>query len=245
MDAPTLKRGLFGYSRASVREALEEREVAMARASAQKREAQARATELSDELDRASRDASELEKARNDLRSELDLERNRVRMLEDEIAAAGIPAAPGGPPTSQELIDILDSAERTLVRLTDAARRSVDEELSETQGARDELRAEIERLTSWREGMRSLAEALRESVGEARAANATLVSRLSELAELAPPSATGEKDELPPTAESELVAEPLIRLEDAEDIDARESPSSRVDMEAAWSEQGPRAMGEG
>jgi DNA repair exonuclease SbcCD ATPase subunit len=243
MEAPALKPGLFGYSRTSVRAALEEREVAMARASAEKRDAQARAAELANELDRASRDASDLEKTRNDLRSELALERDRVKMLEDEIAAAAIPAAPGGPPTSQELIDILDSAERTLARLTEEARRNVDEELSETQGARDEVRAEIDRLTTWREGMTNLAQAVRESVGAARAANATLVARLSELAELTPPSATPEKDESAPTTES--ATEQLIRLEDVEEIDAQESASSRVEMSAAWSENGPWQSGEG
>lgn len=235
MDALSLKRGLFGYSRTSVRELVAEREVALARASAQVRDAEARATELATELDRASREASGLEETRNGLRSELAVERDRVRMLQEEIAAAAIPAAPGGPPTSQELIEILDSAERTLARLTDAARRNVDEELVETQGAREEMRAEIDRLTAWRDRMATLAEAVRESVREAQATTTALVGRLSQLAELAPPSAIAE-DELPVT---ESATEPLIHLEEIEVVDAEEAASSRVDASPAWRANGP------
>lgn len=242
MDAPTLRRGFFGYSRKSVRGLLSEREVALTRASVEARDSEARATELAAELDRASREASGLEETRNALRSELADERDRVRILEEAIAARALPTAPGGPPTSQELIEILDAAERSLTRLTDAARRNAEHELDETQGAREELHAEIERLTAWRERMIPLVEAVRKSIDEANATTAALVGGLSQLVELPSPSATAEEAESPAT---EPATEPLIQLEEIEESEPEVAASPRVDVGAAWSAEGSWRQSEG
>lgn len=196
MATPSLRRGLFGYSRKSVREVVADREVAAIRASKDLRDAEEEVARLRVDVEEARRDAIESEARNRDLASQLKDSAERFRAVERS----------SSPSTTEGLTDVLHAAERALARLTDAARRSAEEELGETERARDALRAEMEELAAWRDRVAPMSEAVRRSIDETRAATAALAARLSELAE----------SSAPPAAVPALEQEPVIRLEDAE-----------------------------
>jgi hypothetical protein len=79
MDAPSLRRGLFGYSRKSVRAVLTDRDVEVVRASREAREAEAKMAELSAELEQAARDGAEQKSRIRDLESKLEEAAERFR----------------------------------------------------------------------------------------------------------------------------------------------------------------------
>jgi hypothetical protein len=66
MDAPTLRRGLFGYRRKDVRAILTDRDVMIVRASKEAREAEAKVAEQAAELERTSREIVELNTRNHD-----------------------------------------------------------------------------------------------------------------------------------------------------------------------------------
>jgi chromosome segregation ATPase len=208
VTTPSLRRGLFGYSRKSVREVVADREFTAIRADKDARAAEEEIARLRSELESARREASELEARNRDLASQLKDSAERFRAVERS----------SSPSTTEGLTDVLHAAERALARLTDAARRSAEEELGETERARDALRTEIEQLAEWRGGVAPLAEAVRRAIDEASAATAALASRLSELAEVA----------APPDGEREPRRGPVITLEEADLEEAREGEGSVV-----------------
>ena len=208
MPTPTLKRGFFGYSRKSVREVVADRDVASIRASKDARDSDEKIVRLQAELEVARRDAVEFEARNRDLASQLKDSAERFRAVERS----------SSPSTTEGLTDVLHAAERALARLTDAARRSAEEELGETERARDELRAEIEQLGAWRDRMAPMTVAVRRSIEEARVATATLAGRLSELAEIA----------APPAAEPAPEDGSIIRLEEPDREADRTGPAGAL-----------------
>lgn len=193
MTAPTLRRGIFGYSRKSVREVVSDRDVELIRASKDARASEEKIAELSEAIERVRHEVADSEARNRDLASQLKDSAERFRAVERS----------SSPSTTEGLTDVLHAAERALARLTDAARRSAEEELGETERARDQLLAEIERLVAWRDRMAPLTDAMRGSIEESQAATAALAGRLSELAETS----------APPTAEPTSERGSVIRLE--------------------------------
>jgi chromosome segregation ATPase len=216
----------MGYSRKSVREVLTDRDVMVVRASREAREAEARVAELSAELERAGRDAAEQKSRIRDLEAKLEEATERFRAVERSES----------PSTTEGLTDVLHAAERALARLTEAARRNAEHELGETERVHEELRAEIDDLTTWRdrvvpliEGVRraiedaggqvtSIGDRLREVVIPAMSSLDALAGRLSELAEASasPPGAAAHEEAS------------VIRLEDADRAEREEAPNGET-----------------
>jgi chromosome segregation ATPase len=220
MDAPTLRRGLFGYRRKDVRAILTDRDVMIVRASKEAREAEAKVAEQAAELERTSREIVELNTRNHDLESRLRESAERFRAVERS----------GSPSTTEGLTDVLHAAERALARLTDAARRNAEQELGETERAHEELRSEIEQLATWRERVLPLTDAMLRSIDQAQAATATLASQLASLAETPAPPRTERQE---PSSDVIRLGEP----EDAAPADAREATAP-----SPWPRDGnPRA----
>jgi hypothetical protein len=167
-----------------------DREVAAIRAEKDARTSEEEVMRLRAELDGASREVVEMETRNRDLAAQLKDSAERFRAVERS----------GSPSTTEGLTDVLHAAERALARLTDAARKSAEEELGETERARAALQAEIEGLDAWRGRVTPMISSVRRSIDEARATSAALVACLAELAEIA----------APPVAERE----PIIVLEE-------------------------------
>jgi chromosome segregation ATPase len=196
MDAPSLRRGVFGYSRKSVQELIADKDVTIIRLSREARDADARMAELAAELERTRHEisaqaelAAELERTRRDISDkveqieaaeqttdELRRELEAIRAARDEQTAIA-----GSPSTAEEITEILDATDRALSRLVDGARRSAERELRETERARDELREEIDRLSEWRDRLIPLTEEVRRSLDDAQAQTSALAARLTEL----------------------------------------------------------------
>jgi predicted nucleic acid-binding Zn-ribbon protein len=181
MAAPTpiLRRGLFGYSKKSVRAVLAERDVLVVRGLRELKEAEARSVELAERLDGAQREIADLRGRNRDLDAQLRDTSERFRVIEQS----------SSPTTTEGMTEILQAAERALGRLTETARRNAEQELGQTERARDDLRSEIDRLAAWRDRVAPLAEVVRRSIEEATAVTAALASRLSELTAAAAPPA--------------------------------------------------------
>jgi hypothetical protein len=206
MDTPSLRRGLFGYRRKDVRALLTDRDVMIVRASKEAREAEGQVADLAAELERSSREIVELNTRNRDLESRLRESAERFRAVERS----------GSPSTTEGLTDVLHAAERALARLTDAARRNAEQELGETERAREELRIEIEHLAVWRERMLPLTDAVLRSIDQAQVATTALAGQLSELAETPAPPRTQRQD-----APSDVIH--LGEPEEVAPVEAREA----------------------
>ena len=137
MDA-RLRRGLFGYSRKSVRSVLNDRDVSITKASREANEADEEVAKLTGELDDNRQEIAELQARNRDLGSKLEDAAERVRAVERS----------GSTSTTEGLTDVLHAAERALAQLTDRARENVEQQLGETEKVRDTLRSEIDRLAA-------------------------------------------------------------------------------------------------
>jgi chromosome segregation ATPase len=194
------------------------------------KEAEGRIVELTDQVEQARRQIADLHSRNRDLDSQLKETAERFRVLDQS----------SSPSTSEGLTEVLQAAERALGRLTETARRNAEQELGQTERARDDLREEIDRLAAWRARMAPLSESvpesiqdvrreasgmagrLREAMGPFTDAINVLSARLSELAETpaAPPEIPAEGD--------------VIRLDDAgSEANAEIPPTPRTDS-AAW-----------
>jgi chromosome segregation ATPase len=170
MDAPRLKRSLFGYSRKGVRVLLTEREAMAIKATRDAREAETRVEELRAELEASRRESAELQARTRDLDAQLKESTARFRVLDQS----------SSPSTSEGLTDVLQAAERALGRLTETARRNAEQELGETERERDGIREEIDRLTAWRSRVAPLSESVPESIEEVRREASAMAGRLRE-----------------------------------------------------------------
>ncbi len=170
MAAPTLRRGLLGYSRKSVRGVLTEKDVLVVRGLRETKEAEARIVELTDQIEQAGRQVADLHSRNRDLDSQLKETAERFRVLDQS----------SSPSTSEGLTEVLQAAERALGRLTETARRNAEQELGQTERARDDLREEIDRLAAWRARMAPLSESVPESIDDVRREASAIAGRLRE-----------------------------------------------------------------
>ena len=199
-----LRRGLFGYSRKSVQEVLNDRDAKIVKTSGEAREAVERATDLAAQLDRARMDLHDVQTRNRELESQLQAAAERSGALEPSET----------PSSSEELTEVLHATERALAQLTQNARHEAERELERTEASRDRLRSEIERLAAWRARVAPLAEDIPRSVADVRneassmperlrgalspltEAVDTLAARLSDLAGSAsPPGAGSPRDQ--------------------------------------------------
>lgn len=232
MEAPKLKRSLFGYSRKSVRALLAEREAMVIKGSQDRRAVEEKVGGLAAELDQARVEAGELRTRTHDLEVQLKESSERFRVVERS----------SSPSTSEGLTEVLQAAERALGRLTETARRNAEQELGQTEREREDLQKEIDRLAAWRARMAPLSETvprsiedvrreasaiagrLREAMGPVTDAMDVLAARLSDLAE-APPAPAEAR---PPAAPS------VILLEDAAAENGTEVPEAPQAGSVAW-----------
>lgn len=236
MDESDLERGLFGYSRKSVRQLVADREAAFGKAIEEVRTASARVAQLEEELGTRGpieRGTRELEARNRKLGSELDAASRRIRELEEQQAA--VAEAPTIPSTAQGLGDVLEATEQALAQLFDDAGMIAEKRLRDSERARDELRTEIEQLAEWRRRVLPLADAVRRSIDEARTQVAAADERLrsavapatnamqaleGRLAELADASA-------PPARVTRAAGgEHVIRIDEGPDEAGGEGPGS-------------------
>jgi len=149
---------------------------------------------------------------------------------------------PDSPASAEEPSTVLEAAGRTMARIMDGARTRAAEELRETERARRETLAEIERLAAWRDRLAPLVGVVRSSIEDAkeRAAGigdgvdevvaplteaiAALSDRLAALAELAA---------LPDEATREPASERSLNLVELDEED--EAPGQRVPAWRSWS----------
>jgi hypothetical protein len=177
MAAPSLRRGLFGYSRSSVREVLAERDVLVVRGLRETKEAEGTIGELTLGIDEARREIADLNARNRDLEARLRDSAERFRVLEQS----------GSPSTTEGMTEVLQAAERALGRLTETARRNAEQELGQTERAREGLLREIDRLSSWRAQVAPLSESVPRSIDDVRREATAAADRMREA--LAPLSA--------------------------------------------------------
>ena len=208
-----LRRGLFGYSRRSVQEVLNDRDVTIVNMSTDAREAEERATDLSAQLERERMDLHGLQTRNRELESQLRAAEERSGALESSET----------PSSSEGLTEVLHATERALARLTENALHEAERELERTGEARDHLRSEIDGLAAWRARVAPLAEGIPRSIEDVRneassmperlrgalapitEAVEALAARLSELAGSVPPPGDGA-----PEGEEDVVS--LVEL---------------------------------
>ncbi len=211
MAATNLRRGLFGYSRPSVREVIAERDVLVVRGLRETKEAEGTITELTQQIEEARREIADLNARNRDLEARLRDSSERFQVLEQS----------GSPSTTEGMTEVLQAAERALGRLTETARRNAEQELGQTERARDALRSEIDRLASWRAQVAPLSETVPRSIEDVRREAAATAERLRDA--LAPLSAAmdglaarlSEMTLVPEAPVAIPESEDLIRLEDA------------------------------
>jgi chromosome segregation ATPase len=198
-----LRRGVFGYSRKSVQEVLNGRDLTIVESSREAREAEEKLTDASAQLEKGRMDLHSLQTRNRELEAQLQAAGERIGALELSET----------PSSSEGLTEVLHATERALARLTGNARREAERELERTEEARDNLRSEVDRLAAWREHVSRLAEAIPGSIEDVRHESSsapgrlrdalapiteaveTLAARLSELAGSAPPPTTAERSE--------------------------------------------------
>jgi len=229
MDA-RLRRGLFGYSRKSVRSVLNESDVSITKASREANEANEEVAKLTGELNDNRQEIADLQARNRDLGSKLEDAAERFRAVERSSSTS----------TTEGLTDVLHAAERALAQLTDRARENVEQQLGETEKVRDTLRSEIDRLAAWRARMAPLADSIPSSIGEVQKEAAAMADRLREaitpttnaldalaarLAELA------ESPE--PPAHRPVTEDEVISLEEASFEPGSEGPDAELGV-FAW-----------
>jgi chromosome segregation ATPase len=170
MAAPSLRRGLFGYSRSSVREVLAERDVLVVRGLRETKEAESTIGELTLGVDEARREIADLQARNRDLEARLRDSAERFRVLEQS----------SSPSTTEGMTEVLQAAERALGRLTESARRNAEQELGQTERARAALLGEIDRLSSWRARVAPLSESVPRSIEDVRREASSAADRLRE-----------------------------------------------------------------
>jgi uncharacterized phage infection (PIP) family protein YhgE len=165
-----LRRGLFGYSKNSVTEVVNEREVSIIKASREAKEAREEADTLAADLDKSRIEIADLQGRNRDLELKLEDAAERFRAVERS----------GSTSTTEGLTDVLHAAERALARLTDGARKNAEKQLGETERVRDSLRQEIDRLAAWQARMAPLAESIPDSIEDVRKEASAITDRLRE-----------------------------------------------------------------
>ncbi|MGH2657618.1 MAG: hypothetical protein ACRDIZ_13155 [Actinomycetota bacterium] len=169
VQVPKLKRGLFGYRPKIVRSILTGREIMFARVWQRLQRTEAERDQAGADLEASRRDvqtqeerarvaeeqsfrhAERAESARAEgaeLRSINESLRARIDELEATASAAQ--EAHAGEPVPEDLSKVLEAAERAVSEIVDRARRQHEEQLAAIELARQELRAETERLAAWR-----------------------------------------------------------------------------------------------
>jgi chromosome segregation ATPase len=165
-----LKRGLFGYSRKSVRAVVDDREESMVKTSRRAREGEAKIEGIATELAESRIEIADLQARNRDLESKLEDAAERFRAVERSASTS----------TTEGLTDVLQAAERELHRLTDRAREDAEMQLGETERVHDALRKDIDRLAAWRARMAPLAESIPGSIEEFRKETSAIADRLHE-----------------------------------------------------------------
>jgi chromosome segregation ATPase len=169
VQVPRLKRGLFGYRPKVVRSILTGREIMFARVWQRLQRTEAERDQVRADLEAGRRDlqiqeerarvaeeqsyrhAERAESARAETAELRSLNESlRVRIHDLEAAAGQERRAEGGGPGPEDLSAMLEAAERTISGIIDRARRDHEEQLESIEVARQELRAEAERLAVWR-----------------------------------------------------------------------------------------------
>jgi chromosome segregation ATPase len=171
VQVPRLKRGLFGYRPKIVRSILTGREIMFARVWQRLQRTEAERDQALAELDacraeidikndrvrlaeeqshRSAETAASARAEAAELRSLNESLRARIDDLEAAASAGQEAQGDGGGPVPEDLSKVLEAAERAVSEIIDRARRQHEEQLEAIEIARQELRAETERLAAWR-----------------------------------------------------------------------------------------------
>jgi chromosome segregation ATPase len=169
VQVPRLKRGLFGYRPKIVRTVLTGREIMFARVWQRLQRTEAERDQARADLEASRRDvqtqeerarvaeeqsyrhAERAESARTQVAELRSMNESlRARIDELEAAASAGQEAHVGEPVPEDVSKVLEAAERAVSEIIDRARRQHEEQLEAIEVARQELRAETERLAAWR-----------------------------------------------------------------------------------------------
>ncbi len=199
-EAPRFTRSVLGYSPASVRRILADRDAMFLRAREEAARAREEAARAREEAERAWSRVTELE-ARVQAAAE-DLQRQqeraeaaeaRVAELEAQLQAVGRGGGEGGtqdvlagvlPPgraglsVRQELSALLANTERAVARIIEGARRTSEQELQEAERVREQVQARVAQLEGWLQHVTPLIGSTRTSVEEARARVGEVADRI-------------------------------------------------------------------
>lgn len=169
VQVPRLKRGLFGYRPKIVRTILTGREIMFARVWQRLQRTEAERDQVRADLEASRRDVQtqeerarvaeeqsfrHAERAESALAEVAELrsinESLRARIGELEAAVSAGQEAHAGEPVPEDLSKVLEAAERAVSEIIDRARQQHEEQLAAIEVARQELRAETERMAVWR-----------------------------------------------------------------------------------------------
>lgn len=179
-QSPDLGRGLFGYRRASVNQAIADRDIMLRQAEGRARAAEARAQELEASMEGGQEQFAEQHRQLGEqvrLMTEQLMARDReIAVLRAEVEDLSSRRAPGRPDTraagldtlGEEVARVLRSAEESAETILERARTIAERQTTDSERQWRDLQVALARFVAWREDVLRVVDELKGRVADVR-----------------------------------------------------------------------------